>query len=270
MMVPKFSRELLRARELRKVFSGTPAVVWSEKKSNVIRERTRRLQKMRVAVVCLLSLLSVTAVSCSPSSTTATSISQGKSLITKKAPKQVSVEDLGFSSQPPPGVDMKLHRMGAGEFDESGWCRATSTEGGFSVSLPNVFNDFTMTTKTADGVEVKVFAVGTLDARSVKFSAIGTKSPVWKFKSNPLEEYAADFANKGVLKGKRVITQGKTKGLEMRCATPASSAFLRLFKAPDTLYQLIVEAPNSIPLSENDYEVKRFFNSFTISEDVTQ
>ena len=53
--------------------------------------------------------------------------------------------------------------MGAGDLDETGWCRAISTGGRFSVALPNVFNDFTVTAKADDGVEIKIFALGTRD-----------------------------------------------------------------------------------------------------------
>jgi hypothetical protein len=42
----------------------------------------------------------------------------------------------------PPG--MTMHRSQTGEIDSSGWIRATSSKGEFSVRLPCPFNDFTV------------------------------------------------------------------------------------------------------------------------------
>jgi hypothetical protein len=203
------------------------------------------------------------AASCSPS-TTSTS-PEARASGTRK-PRQVSLEELGFSQRGAAGIDMAMHRLGAGDLDESGWCRATSTGGGFSVSLPNVFNDFTITAKAEDGVQIKIFVVGTRDERLVKFTASGFSRPDGKFKGNPLEDMAEKFEKQGDLVEKRLISLGKMKGIDVRVANRSSSAVFRLYKAPTTLYQLIVEAPSSINPGEIDGDVKRFLDSFTVPD----
>jgi hypothetical protein len=158
---------------------------------------------------------------------------------------------------------MAMHRRAAGDRDESGWCRATSTGGGFSVSLPNVFNDFTITAKAEDGGDIKTFAVGTQDERLVKFTALAVTRSDGKFKSDPLEGFAEKFEKQGDLQEQRFVSLGEMKGIEVKIANRSSSAVVRLYKAPTTLYQLIVEAPSSIMPGEIDGDVKRFMDSFT-------
>ena len=159
-----------------------------------------------------------------------------------------------------------MHRLAAGDLDASGWCLATSTEGGFSVSLPHVFNDFTMTSKAVDGVEVKIFAVGTLDERGVKFSALAVHRADDKFKDDPLEGMAADFEKKGTLKQQRVVALGEMKGIELRVGSRSSSAVTRLYKSDTRLYQLIMEAPDSVPREEIEADEKRFLESLDVPE----
>src|SRR5437899_11006540 len=45
-------------------------------------------------------------------------------------------------------MKVTTHCQAAGEPDEGGWYLAESTEGGYSVKLPNAFNDLTSTTMT--------------------------------------------------------------------------------------------------------------------------
>jgi hypothetical protein len=203
-------------------------------------------------------ILTIVLAACSPPPT---SSPEQKATAARK-PRPVSLEELGFRERGP-GIDMWIHRLGAGELDESGWCHAASTNGGFSVSLPNVFNDFTMTARAEDGVAIKTFAVGTRDERLVKFTALGISRPDGKFKGDPLDSFAEQFVTQSELKEKRLITLGELKGVELKVANRVSSAVFRLYQAPTTLYQLIVESPSSIPLEEIDGDVKRFMDSFS-------
>lgn len=181
-------------------------------------------------------------------------------------PGRVSSQKLDSSQRVAPGVDMIMHRQQAGDLDESGWCHAGSTEGGFSVSLPNLFNDFTITAKAEDGVEGKTFVVGTQDKRLVKFSAVAIRRLDGKFKSDPVDGVVAHFEKQGGLKEKRRVSLGKMKGVELRVASGSSLAVIRLYKGPATLYELIVEAPSSIRAGEIAGDVKKFMDSFTVSD----
>jgi hypothetical protein len=209
---------------------------------------------------CLAALLMV---SCSRSSPEAgPAAPEGK---TASTPRQPSQEELGVPPNALP-KGMVMHRLGAGDPDASGWYLATSTEGGFSVSLPKVFNDFTMTSKAVDGVEIKIHAVGTLDARGVKFSAMVVRRADGKFKDDPLEGQAAGFEKQGSLKQKRAVALGAMKGIELRVANDSSTAVIRLYTAPTMLYQLIVEAPASLGPEEVEADEKRFLESLDVPD----
>ncbi|HJT35935.1 MAG TPA: sulfatase [Pirellulales bacterium] len=189
---------------------------------------------------------------------------------TPKRPSKVSVDEPGFSQRGAAGVKMIMHRRGAGDLGESGWYHATSTRGGFSVSLPNVFNDFTMTAKAEDGVDIETFVIGTRDERLVKFTAVAMRRSDGKFKVDPLESIMEGSTKQGELKEKRPISLGKTKGIELRVANRSSTAVFRIYKARTTVYQLIVEAPSSLPPKEIDDDAKRFMDSFTIPDNEQQ
>jgi hypothetical protein len=60
-----------------------------------------------------------------------------------------SLAALARRADPKPSLTM--HRVQAGERGEDGWYAARSTEGGFSVKLPNKYNDGTIHSKGKDG-----------------------------------------------------------------------------------------------------------------------
>ena len=67
--------------------------------------------------------------------------------------------------------DITMHRKGAGQLDASGWTKAESTQGGFSVRLPIRFNDFTVEMSDPDSPAVRLHAVGGTSTEGVKFLA---------------------------------------------------------------------------------------------------
>src|SRR5215204_5825093 len=74
---------------------------------------------------------------------------------TPSAAKRQPREQPGIMDDIPksgPGITVTMHRTSAGEPDEDGWCLAESTEGGFSVKLPSLFDDLTVSSKTASGL----------------------------------------------------------------------------------------------------------------------
>src|SRR5687768_14808922 len=69
-------------------------------------------------------------------------------------------------------ASLVMHRKMAGEAGADGWYPARSTKGGFAVSLPAQFNDFTMTASKLDnGYTAEVDVVGTQIQDVGKFSA---------------------------------------------------------------------------------------------------
>jgi hypothetical protein len=215
-----------------------------------------------VACTAYFFLLFMTTSCAPPAPTTSAEV---KASPTKKG-RPVSLEELGFVRPTKPGIDMTVHRVGAGELDESGWCLARSTGGGFSVSLPNVFNDFAITAKAEDGVEITTFVVATRNERLVKFTAVAMSRPDGKFKRDPLQGLVDQFEKQGTLKSKRSISMGEMKGVEIRVASHSSSSAVRAYKAPTVIYNLIVESPASINLEEIDGDVNRFLDSLAVPD----
>jgi hypothetical protein len=185
---------------------------------------------------------------------------------TKTSPRSDSSSDASIDiPTPPPGVAMQMHRKLAGVPDESGWCYAKSTEGDFSVSLPNVFNDFTITAAAEDGAEIKTFNLGTNDKRLVRFSAVAIFRPDAKFKGDRLEGFGEAFKKHGATVDKSNLVQAGMNGIELRVADPDGPACIRTFVSPTTQYVLTVEARTSLPLAELEPDAKRFFDSFRLT-----
>jgi hypothetical protein len=175
----------------------------------------------------------------------------------------ISISDLGFSRTGDNAVDLKMHRTATGEPDGDGWCSAASTEGGFSVSLPNRFNDFTITAKAKDGVDIRIFVVGTRDKRRVKFTAAAISRPDGKFIGDLMEQFVETFRNQG-LKDSKPVARFGMQGTEMIVSTPTSYAVMRFYRGPKTAYEIIVEAPSSIRPKELAADIQRFMESFTL------
>ena len=102
--------------------------------------------------------------------------------------------------------DMTMHRSYVGELDGTGWTTAKSTEGKFSVRLPNIFNDFTVRTKDPASPVERAFVVGTtLDG--IKFMA----TRITYSKPDGANTYFNRFLNGGTFPAAKRTT-GKFKG----------------------------------------------------------
>jgi len=161
---------------------------------------------------------------------------------------------------------VEIHRFGASDLDDSGWCHASSTGGGFSVSLPtNAFADLSTSGNAEDSVEIKSFFVCTLDRRQVKFTALASRRTDDTVKGDALEGFVERFEKQGSARERR-ISLGKINGIELRVTNRYSSAVARIYKGRTALYGLIVEAPSTIHPEEIEGDVQRFMDSFNVSD----
>ena len=151
-----------------------------------------------------------------------------------------------------------MHRVQAGEPDAEGWCLARSTRGGFFVSIPHRFNDFSMSTKTKEGVMAQADAVGTLTPAGVKYSVFKIRREDGKVEPNFLTDITKDFRRE--LKSERHITHAGAEGVEFTVANSRSRAMFRCFVVDDAIVQLIVEYPPHAA-AEAEGNAKRFFES---------
>jgi hypothetical protein len=157
-----------------------------------------------------------------------------------------------------------LHRVQAGEPDKTGWCLAQSTGGGFSVSLPGRFNDFSQNIKAEEGVTISSHTVGMTTLLGVKFTAMVMSRSDGKFKTNSVEDLADGFKKEGNQVEKRSVKIAGYAGIEFSVKGKDSSAIFRVFKTRTSVYQMIVEYPPF--LKEQAVDAKRFFESFTLAE----
>jgi hypothetical protein len=138
----------------------------------------------------------------------------------------------------PPG--MKMHRLQAGTLDQSGWVRAESTQGAFSVKLPCVFNDFLM---DDDKAEVfRAHAVGCKRPDGEKYSVTrleyrGGAAAAKKF----FEEWRDESVPANVSKTKSVFNG--LPAVDVVRSEPSRCGALRfLLVGPDTIL-MVAEAP---------------------------
>jgi hypothetical protein len=185
----------------------------------------------------------------------------------KKENKKQFREQPAASFDTPAGdgrLAMTMHRLRAGDPDDDGWCLAESTEGGFSVKLPSVFNDFTMSNKTANGGIVKFHAIGTVTQAGTKYAASAITSTDPMVKADLLSDFGKSFD--GVLE-RRSISHAGLNGIHMRVRSTAWTALFRIFQKGRTLYLLGVEHQTS-PIMSQEIEQCAiiFFDSFKLGE----
>ena len=94
----------------------------------------------------------------------------------------------------PEGVTM--HRTQAGELDASGWTTASSTNGSYSIEVPCNFNDYTFSTREAEGQVRTLEIIGCQSGTALRFSATRVNYPEGPAKA---EEYyrKVDFRSPG-------------------------------------------------------------------------
>ena len=136
--------------------------------------------------------------------------------------------------------DMTMHRTNVGELDETGWTTAKSTEGKFSVRLPNTFNDFTTRSKDPDSPADRVFVVGTV-IDGIKFAALRNTYT----KPDGANYYYNRFVNGETFTGaKRII--GKYKGYpfaEIVTSDGRGTFYMRSVLVQEDLVTMMIEEP---------------------------
>jgi hypothetical protein len=201
--------------------------------------------------------------SAEPGSDSASSRSSG-STAPAKTGKVVPIEELGFGESKSPEFSVTIHQpLGKGTLDETGWCKAVSTEGGFSVALPNLYNDFTASGTPKNRQPFKHFLVGTRDDRNILFLAVAGKRTDGKSEAEYLEDFV-DPIDKTQLVKETPIKLGDMTGVEVRIATKDKLTVHRLYRDKDRFYRLTVEATTPLRFREIEKELDRFMNSLVI------
>lgn len=161
------------------------------------------------------------------------------------------------------GMKVTAHRRRAGEPGEDGWYLAESTEGGFSVKLPNIFNDMTLRTKSEAGAPLTMYAVATRINDQIQYTATrGSRKD-----NKPIAEALEGFVKvqEAGLKEKVAITQAGMQGIQTRAVVGPTAAISRVLVTETTIYMLVVEnrAGTNFTL-EMERNAPIFFESFRL------
>jgi len=161
-----------------------------------------------------------------------------------------------------PGPGTRIHRQGAGVPDETGWCLARSTEGGFSVRLPAAFNDSTVTSPADGGAFVSTYLLGTTTDTGARFAAFKAQRSDGRINVVSPEAIADRFEREGKLRTRRPIVHDGLDGIEFEVEDQGQREVFRCFLQDGAIYQLSVQG------SKADYDAgvealeDRFFESF--------
>lgn len=154
---------------------------------------------------------------------------------------------------------LEMHRVGVSADDGSGWHAATSTKGGFSISVPIPFNDFT--THDARTGEAS-HAIGGKSSEGIKFVAV--EVPVTA-KTPDLGTIPKSFSSSRANKVSDVSrhTKDGADTISFSVDGPASGAHFRYLKVGGALYTLSIEFPNAYREAAATMKDK-FFGSFKL------
>jgi len=159
--------------------------------------------------------------------------------------------------------EVKMHRKQAGKPDPSGWMLAASTEGRFSVRLPNRFNDFT-TSEPYPAPAARTYVVGTKSSDGVAFVATRI---VYRKGAEAAKQYFTGF-EKGQGLGQvpeRVAARriGALRAVDLVLRRPAAVSYQRVVLLDSDLLILSVEFPPSQGPAVDPLAAK-FFDSLQV------
>ena len=165
----------------------------------------------------------------------------------------------------PAGTTLTIHRRGAGEPDEDGWCLAESSEGGFSVKVPTLFNDATASYTAQSGRVVKMYYLTAQTERGTVYSVgavTGVEGGVPTAESQ-FERTIAEY--KSEITEKRYMNHAGMKGLHIKISHPDEATFLRLYRSGPTLYTLsVAHTPGPVMPIGVEIDAIHFLDSFRV------
>lgn len=217
---------------------------------------------MRIAVLLMSCLLAVV-VGCQKSSSTTAPHLQVRIGETKRQPRERPVirDDVPGS---PPGATLTVHRRGVGEPDNDGWCLAESSEGGFSVKLPTLFNDSTASFTTNAGKPAKSYHITAQTVAGTEYAA----GSITGGEGGPTAETVFEqtiAANEPYIKEKQYISHAGMNGLHLSVSTPERATLLRVFRTGPKFYMLYADhKPGPVMPERVERDAMTFLNSLQV------
>lgn len=154
---------------------------------------------------------------------------------------------------------MTMHRSQAGTLDASGWTRADSTMGAFSVSLPCKFDDFVINEEKPDSPTRRLYGLGCATADGKRLAAMRLEYRGGEAAASAYLDKVSHSDAAGA-----VVGSGREHGLryvDRKTVNTKQCAQSRIVHAaPDNL-MLAVEAPDCDGLDEM---AAKFFASLVV------
>lgn len=154
----------------------------------------------------------------------------------------------------------RMHRTQAGNLKD-GWTEAHSTEGCFSVSMPMLFNDFTIDISEVSSSVTHTYMVGGVTQDGAKFAAckIAYRDP-----RNDPKKYFDNYMNIE-LSGYTVESKTRSEvagipAIDIKCSSASIIGYQRIMLLSDSTLLLGVEIPIS-RMSNYEPKVQRFLDS---------
>ncbi len=121
-----------------------------------------------------------------------------------------------------------------------------------------------------DGVTVTAESIGALTEHDTRFTAVRTRRSDGKIHIASLEEIADQLRKSGKVRGQENLTVLGHPALEVRTEDGDKLGRLRTLKIKGTLYQLGVEYSRKTAPARIEADVAKFFESFSILEEVQE
>jgi hypothetical protein len=158
----------------------------------------------------------------------------------------------------------EIHRAGAGEPDTDGWYTAKSTKGLFTIRLPGPFQDMTISGQD-QGVAGYVHTIAHDTVQKVRFAVIASQRADGKLKDGEgPEDLVESLKKEQSITNKCEVTRSNISGIEFKAVNKSWGGYMRVFRTKDTMYQLVVEYPTTLPEPPAVADVEKFFNSFRL------
>jgi hypothetical protein len=149
----------------------------------------------------------------------------------------------------------------AGAGETPGWRLAESKGCGFRVELFGPYNELKQDAKATDGAMVTVVVIGNHTPEGVKFSASCYRRSDHTFKSGLIAGIFDGLAASAAVAERRAVNRGEYEAENLKLRRAGTSADFEMFQLGSTVFQLVVEYPES----EADSAVamaEHFFASF--------
>jgi len=158
------------------------------------------------------------------------------------------------------------HHHQAGNFNEAGWCEATSTKGRFSILVPGLYDDYTRIENGKKRSKMDIYALeGRSNKTIVGFGIYMIKGPNKRKIKNFQKDLKRALKDEGINMRPSVIKHLNLKGAEGFKINGLITNYFLMFMYQNDIYLITVSGLSNISPSVADI-VHKILNSLRISK----